>query len=244
MNSSSDNDNEERLKAFKELAGRDRLEGREHESTTTAMPTTMVQINRSLILDRRIQKLTERMEARDKDTGIIQKDLAKAQSESLALKNQLAKSTEDVGRLDGQVKNDKLQAIQILALFVAFFTFVSVEFQLFSNVKDSLTFFALTAVLLAGLILFVCLTFLGLAYYHDTGASGGSALRFNKRFLVILSVAALLLLGLGVSLSMFAYQDKASSCTVLKAEVMAELNHQDSKVVDFLKDTYARQCED
>lgn len=97
-----------------------------------------------------IAKLDEKVAA---DQQVIEK-FVKVEEEA---KQTLNDHKEQIDKVQAQARSDKLQAIQILAVFVAFFTFVSVEFQLFAVLKDPLSVVALTSVLLGALLCFVLL---------------------------------------------------------------------------------------
>lgn len=80
---------------------------------------------------------------------------------------------EKANKLDDQLRGDKLQSIQILAVFVALFTFVSVEFQLFSTMQDSQAVLALTLILLGSLLFFVSVIMRSIGAIQTSANSGG-----------------------------------------------------------------------
>lgn len=104
-------------------------------------------------------------------------------------------------RLNEQLKADRLQSIQILTLFVAFFTFVSVEFQLFSSLKDDLSVAALSLLLCGSLLLFVAPV---LMLSNTKGKTVGRKSIFSKMQMpgLVLVIALILLI---VSTFIFGY---------------------------------------
>ena len=218
-----------------------------------------------------IERLQESSETLGSKISSYEEQVSKLRNEEKSASNALSKinaqlvkaekSLDDtegkINQLDGQVKNDKLQAIQILALFVAFFTFVSVQFQLFANAKSMASVVALSLVLLGSLLCFVCLTYLGLAYYYVASETNNQALRFNKKFLVITTICGFLLFVSGVGINLWVQQSEenvqtaaqdektqaAKECVQLGKAVISELNRNDSKIAPFLQETYQKKCD-
>jgi len=155
----------------------------------------------------------------------------------------------DIDKLDGQIKNERLQSIQMLALFVAFFTFVSVQFQLFSFVKDVFLFVSLSMVLLGALLIFVCLTHLGVEYYKESPSKlwawvAGAfkhGLFYVGIFAIALFVTGVVLASTGNSNLNSRRKNQRLACDKLNAQVITAINHS-SKAVHFLENRYNNEC--
>jgi len=89
------------------------------------------------------------------------------------LSDQLSEITKDkdalkesIKQLEADAKYDRLQSIQILAIFVAFFTFVSVQFQIFSNLEKYGGVIPLSLVLLGSVVLFASILIGGMRQWR------------------------------------------------------------------------------
>ncbi len=67
-------------------------------------------------------------------------------------KDGIDKKTED---LEDKIENSKLSVIETLGMFVALFTFISVDFQVFKSYRDPVAIGALTAILIGAIFLFI-----------------------------------------------------------------------------------------
>lgn len=88
----------------------------------------------------KVKGLQELIEKTSKELEATQTDLQamKASLEDQGKELSEAKLDFEKQRKEGadQIKTDRLQSIQILAIFVAFFTFASISFQMFANVNS------------------------------------------------------------------------------------------------------------
>lgn len=83
------------------------------------------------------------------------KEWAEVDNRITDLEKQTSKIEEKIDRFDEKIKDSNLKTIETLGIFVALFTFVSVEFQIF---KDQVTFLAglgFTLILLGSLLSFL-----------------------------------------------------------------------------------------
>lgn len=210
------------------------------------------------VAESNLRGLEQRVRASEAKYEQLRQEVSDTKKQAQKQEDALKQSTSALVKMDSQVKNDKLQAIQILALFVAFFTFVSVEFQLFNNVKSPGALVALSMMLLGALTIFVGVTYLGLAYYAEKTQPGTApseeapdepALRFNKNFLWGITQIAFIFLAFGVGLNVWithndmrAAREKNESCVRLAADIVKELERSDSRVTDFMKLRYESEC--
>lgn len=58
-------------------------------------------------------------------------------------------------KLESKIENSKLSIIETLGIFVALFTFISVDFQVFKSYRDPMAISALTAILIGAIFLFI-----------------------------------------------------------------------------------------
>jgi len=115
---------------------------------------------RTNTLEKKISDLKKQIKILNTQTNSFSSEV-KNHSQKLEKQQKILSKIQDANtemiKLKDELKSDKLQAIQILAIFVAFFTFVSVEFQLFANTNDALEVLGLSALLMGSLLIFVCL---------------------------------------------------------------------------------------
>ena len=67
-------------------------------------------------------------------------------------KDDVAQKTKD---LEDKIENSKLSVIETLGMFIALFTFISVDFQVFKSYRDPMAISALTAILIGAIFLFI-----------------------------------------------------------------------------------------
>jgi hypothetical protein len=203
-----------------------------------------------------IVSLRSEVRATDGRLGEVQKEL---EGKSEEVKQEFDAKTKSTGeelnakiiKLEEQSRSDRLQSIQILALFVAFFTFVSVQFQLFAVVKETFTVIALSMVLLGALLLFVCLAHLGVDYFRDGAPKFGGWLKgLMSRGLFWLFAASLLILSIGLIFAFMAKQEsqlrkveQQNMCRALGDKVEGAITKQLS-TGEFLKERYQHECTD
>jgi hypothetical protein len=207
-------------------------------------------------INRQLVKFTEQVRAFQAVAQAVDSRLKVVDEEMGGFKKKIRRqrklTTDKLTKLDDQLRNDKLQSIQILALFVAFFTFVSVQFQLFAVVKDSFTMIALSMVLLGALLLFVCLTHLGIGYFRQDSPKNFKdwvkGLMFKGLFWV--GLIAVIVLGLGLYLARAA-QENTHAQSVQLQSVCKELGTKTEEAItkqlptgDFLKTRYEHECTD
>lgn len=99
---------------------------------------------------------------------------------------------EDVGTLRKELSSDRYRTIEVLAFFVAFFTFVSIEFQLFANITNYLQVVSLTLILFGIMTFFVVLLSRVIGLMNGQVALGKKILGAS---LVVIVVGAFLGLG-------------------------------------------------
>lgn len=75
-------------------------------------------------------------------------------TESEKIKNEVKS---DVGTIRKELSSDRYRTVEVLAFFVAFFTFVSIEFQLFANITNYFQVLSLTFILFGSMVFFVVL---------------------------------------------------------------------------------------
>lgn len=151
--------------------------------------------------------------------------------------------------MKGEIKSERLQATQILALFIGFFTFVSIQFQLFASVEDAYTMVSLSVVLLGGLLVFVSLTYLGV-YFIRSEPKGFREWFFSiikKGTLYILFIAIALFIT-GIFMSSSARENlqarkssQVEACDTLTERIQNAI-YNDAKTAIFLQEQYENEC--
>ena len=201
----------------------------------------------------KVTELNKKFNDSEKKFKNIQKEIKKLQDDTNRELQEIEKEIKaSVSKIDDQQRNDKLQSIQILALFAAFFTFVSVEFQLFSVLKDPLEAIALSLLLLGALLAFVTALMMGLNYFQNSAKNKKPRDRFIN--IIGLGAAALLVAGagLGYMQSENAKQESRSMkqellnqqkrCEALGSDILRQLSVEDSKTLRFLQHQYNNEC--
>lgn len=95
----------------------------------------------------KLRKEVEKVKGLQDRTDKTSKELKTTQNDLAAMKTLIEEQRKELNeakldfekqRKEGadQIKTDRLQSIQILAIFVAFFTFASISFQMFANVNS------------------------------------------------------------------------------------------------------------
>lgn len=144
------------------------------------------------ILSKKVQNdLTEKLE-RDIDIKIGE-TLTKINEANINLKN-LKKE------LKIEIENSKLSTVETLGIFVALFTFVSIEFQVFRSYRDYQAISGLTLIFLGSIFLF--LIFFDYLIIQTKNINENINLRKNKKnkFRNTLFILSIFLIGFGISL--------------------------------------------
>lgn len=103
----------------------------------------ITQVKRINVLEEKIKNLEKRTEEKIKKLDeVIKTDVEK-----------ITKETKD--ELSDKIDDSKLKTIETLGIFVALFTFVSVEFQVFRMLDDPQSIAGLTLILLGSLLTFI-----------------------------------------------------------------------------------------
>lgn len=200
----------------------------------------------------RLEKIEQEQEEAKRLLDQTVKDYKQLEKEVLSTKDDFQKQSTVLEGSIKEVKHDKLQAIQILALFIGFFTFVSVQFQLFAVLKDGYMIIALSLLLLGALLVFVCLTNLR-ASFIDEGNYGFKS--FVKTIVhkgsFYLCLVAFFIMSWGICMAAKAHNlalekrdQKQAGCTSLAMGIEQDLQKESSPATDFLQKRYQNECSD
>ena len=245
-------DSPDRLEALKRILAADRQAFRVPPDLITTTSSPKSEDNTAQLAERvndNLAAVERRLEETEK---AVNERLSKSENQAKDELGKLARVTESkVNKLDDQLRSDKLQSIQILAVFVALFTFVSVQFQLYAAVKNPLNLVALSIILLGALLLFVCLVHLGAGYYRDQPKAFASWVKSPLNIgLATVSVLSLLMLSGGVILMSVAAQQsndlwhqRQTACSVLSSSIIGALKVK-SPAEGFLEKRYMNECHD
>lgn len=91
--------------------------------------------------------------------------------------------------LDKKIDDSKIRVIETLGIFVALFTFVSIDFQVFKSYKDPLTISGLILILLGSLSMFIVL----LDYLVINSDHGNKIKKELRVELVLISISCLVM---------------------------------------------------
>lgn len=134
--------------------------------------------------NKNIDGLGQRIDGHDKEIGKIKREMDRIKRNTINSVNQATRDVaakaskeveekhaaleadlqaksdnikEDVGTIRKELSSDRYRTVEVLAFFVAFFTFVSIEFQLFANITNYFQVLSLTLILFGSMVFFVVL---------------------------------------------------------------------------------------
>lgn len=96
-------------------------------------------------IDERVKEVTE-------NTKKMKLDLAQ---ENTDMDLKFVKLGEDIEKFENKIENSKLSIIETLGMFVALFTFISVDFQIFKSYTEPVLIGALSSILIGSIFLFM-----------------------------------------------------------------------------------------
>jgi len=130
-------------------------------------------------------KLTKEIENLKKKLASTSKTIQKEVTDRTQEIDKLGDEAKDLKANIGQARNKTLEP---LAVFVGLFTFVSISFQMFANVKDAFLWVPLAMIMLGGIGLFAGLVIVASGISSDSKSRIGYA-----SFLLILSIIPIFL---------------------------------------------------
>ena len=101
--------------------------------------------------------LAHRNFEQQKDLEQYRRRLADVQTELTSVKKEAQQRKEDLEEIKDNIKNVQNKTLEPLAVFVGLFTFVSVGFNIFSNIKTTSLWVSLLLIILGALIIFSAL---------------------------------------------------------------------------------------
>lgn len=199
-----------------------------------------VEINTGYATKEQVDDVAQGLELARREIRRAQVDLERIREDNKKAINEVADQRKsEIEQLRGNLEKDRFKSIEIITLVVAFFTFISTNFQLMSHLTNFIQFVALAFILLGAVTLFVLLT--GRIANGPEKWSGCKNFVLNNKLLFI----SLGFVGVGVFFS-FYYADyeaaqkslsnvKAQNCSEIITELRKE---QKQDKIGILRDTY------
>lgn len=205
-----------RIKSYSNRIYDDHKFGDWSELSETENALTEELFNKVNVLDKRIDKSNKKINNKVKEIDEINKELEEEKKEMenkvkemKDIVKETKKELEDLEKkMESKIEDSKIKVVQALGIFVALFTFVSVDFVILSNIQDLKQAWLLISLIGGFLLLFVVLidyviraykSDLFSVFYDDSKKDIEPFKKHNKVFCVI-SIVLICISGIGLFL--------------------------------------------
>jgi len=196
----------------------DRNRMRLNESRIDRLTAAQFRLSNTVLnFERRFQAITDEA---------IRESQAKADAELKVAADTINKKVEGLnGELDKKVLEARNKVIEPLAIFVGLFTFVSIGFQIFAQVKEYILWMPLLSLVLGGIIIFAGLII------HASSMNADATERRKYTFAII---------GIGIAIIVFAGLYYHEAVNILRTQdskdcVIVKVNEKDASESTYCK---------